>query len=101
MHALATFVINCFPEARDISGSFDLPVKAFIRKEPIEEWKLMQWKNQLNWGSIENIAKQVEDPPHQPGSWTTVPDRSDSDLTNFIRGALTYDGFLETVTGSD
>lgn len=91
VHALATFVINCFPEAKNISSSFGLAVKAFIRKEPIEGQELRQWNNQLNqlnWEFIKNFAKKIEDLPHWQGSWTTIPDHSNSDLMNFIKEAL-------------
>lgn len=85
MHALATFVINCYPEAVKVSQYFNPVVKKFIQKGIFEEHELRQWASQLNWDFMENVLEKVENPPSLQDSWTTISDLSNADLTKFIR----------------
>ena len=88
MHALATFVTNCYSEAVQVSQSFSPVVKKFIQKGTFEEQEFTLWVGQLNWDFVENALEKVKRPPSQQGSWTMLPDFSNADLTGFVRRAL-------------
>lgn len=88
MHALATFVTNCYPEAVQISQSFSPVVKTFIQKGIFEEQEFTLWVDQLNWDFMEIALEKVKSPSSQQSSWTMLPDVSSADLTGFIQRAL-------------
>lgn len=88
VHALATFVSNCYSEAVQVSRRFIPVVKSFIRKEILEERKFTEWNSKLDWNIMGTALEKAKNPPSHQGTWTTFPDLSKTDLTMFIREAL-------------
>lgn len=88
MHALATFVSNCYSESVQVSRCFIPVVKSFIRKGIFEEKEFTDWNSQLNWDFMGAALEKVKDPPRHQGTWTTLPNLSKTDLTRFIRDAF-------------
>ena len=88
MHALATFVSNCYSEAVQVSQCYSPVVKSFIRKGIFDEQEFTHWNSQINWDFMGTALDKVKNPPSHQGAWTTFPDISKTDLTRFIREAL-------------
>ncbi|KAL4961361.1 uncharacterized protein BDV14DRAFT_211149 [Aspergillus stella-maris] len=89
IHALATFVINCYPGIPEVGSNYESVVKHFIRNQRLGDDQWAEWYQTINWETVRDVLSRAQEPPQTPVTWKNLPDHSkDVDLSGFIRTYL-------------
>ncbi|KAL4860577.1 hypothetical protein BDV12DRAFT_191622 [Aspergillus spectabilis] len=89
IHALATFVVNCYPGIISIATYYQSVVRNFIRNQNLNNSQWAGWYQGINWDYVREVIKGSREPPEEPERWKQLPDHSkDANLSEFIRTCL-------------